>query len=711
MKIKTIKILFISLVLIINFFVILGVEITKAYTPPIGIPDPDFGINESHTMYVGQKFDFDGDSILEEWEEYKDAGNGPYTHYINKNHPLATDKNNIFWTADLPRLSIPVTLSAGSVVEIHGFLYTTIMAGKSQYIIDASGTVDKPIFFRGIGWVDNPTFGSEINTRGQYIIFENLNMKYVGFSFPYRQNGIYYDVHHTSVRNCNLFGEGINKGSASVISVRSNFEHPVNNIVIYNNEISKFWKYDALVENDYHGAGVGANVTNFRLLNNNIHHLGGDSIQVNYYADSPNVIPNHIYIGKNDMHSNYENAVDLKGCRDVIISQNKMHDFAYAPTVSHYDTKDHTERAWFLYNEIYNVTTSNANSVTGGSDEIYFIGNIIHNIQSASWTSLAFSSWSSKRLYILNNTVFNSDGGINFFGTDILARATIINNIFTNLNTEKYVSLTNTAYAEKALIYNNIFYYSSWVPNIYGNQHESLTINPLLVDEYNNNAHLQFKSPAINAGEGVLINQIYATFEDLYPGQSIRYDFDWNPRPINGPRTIWAYEYIDDYIPPIITNPRQSTAAQSSPSSISLAPTQSSTSAKSSPSSISLTPARTSTPIPSIKQLQTNNNVTESVNNIKTTNNSGTINNEMLKTKNYVKQLIISKWRLNKTNEWKMYINAIDLFVNKQNKEELLILLKKIWLLRDKLDLKTTLKYANVLDYLEASIWIKLKQI
>ena len=47
------------------------------WKPPIGIPQPPFGIVESHTMYQGQLYDYDNDGTPE--APYKDAGNGPYT--------------------------------------------------------------------------------------------------------------------------------------------------------------------------------------------------------------------------------------------------------------------------------------------------------------------------------------------------------------------------------------------------------------------------------------------------------------------------------------------------------------------------------------------------------------------------------------------------------------------------------------------------------
>jgi hypothetical protein len=76
--------------------------------------------------------------------------------------------------------------------------------------------------------------------------------------------------------------------------------------------------------------------------------------------------------------------------------------------------------------------------------------------------------------------------------------------------------------------------------------------------------------------------------------------------------------------------------------------------------------------------------------------------------KNYTNQLIISKTKLNKTTSWKSQIKSIDILINKQTTEKLEIIFKNIWPIKSKMNQKTKNKYADLLDYLEASIWIKL---
>ena len=70
---------------------------------------------------------------------------GPYTHYVDHDHPDATDVANPFGTPTTPRQTVPnlVNLAAGSVVEIHGGAFA------AQGALRGTGTATAPIFIRG----------------------------------------------------------------------------------------------------------------------------------------------------------------------------------------------------------------------------------------------------------------------------------------------------------------------------------------------------------------------------------------------------------------------------------------------------------------------------------------------------------------------------------------------------------------------------------
>ncbi|MDT8302834.1 MAG: hypothetical protein RQ760_15235, partial [Sedimentisphaerales bacterium] len=116
-----------------------------AWQPPIGIPAPSFGINENVDMYIGQQYTFtDGRGTIN--YPISSVSGNPYTHYVDKNNSNATDTNNPYGTESTPRLTIPTTLTEGSVVEIHGGPYTY---GSRIWTWTSQGTAQKPVFIRG----------------------------------------------------------------------------------------------------------------------------------------------------------------------------------------------------------------------------------------------------------------------------------------------------------------------------------------------------------------------------------------------------------------------------------------------------------------------------------------------------------------------------------------------------------------------------------
>jgi hypothetical protein len=501
------------------------------YVPPVGIPAPTFGIDESHQMYAGQTYAAGGFI-------YKDAGNGPYTHYVDGTASNCNDANvGGYGDAANPRCRIPTTLAAGSVIEVHGSGYTARMAGKTQFVLTLSGTSSNPIFFRGIG---NPQLNAPFQIDGQYTIIEGFYFNNVDSQVPYTQNGVYGTSKYISFRNNEFAGDGQNS-HGSVLGIATGDENNlVENIVVFNNYIHDYGDSDYTEENDYHAISPGVNSRNIWILDNHVHDMGGDSVQVRFYSSAPNLTPQYIYIGRNEFHDDGENAVDLKGCLDVIVSQNKMYNYdgfsgdtgPASITSNHYDTPSSNvaKRVWYIFNEMYDSEI--ANVVSSGPDEIYFIGNKIHGITQGP----AFNSWGSYNIHILNNVVSNSISGLSISGGDGTHYLRLKGNIFTDLVNQDYVTLDNSGYSSRADISNNVFYSSMGIPNVDGNSINEKNIDPLL----NTDSSLQSHSPAINTG---IEADAYQTFENLY-GLNIRVGFDGNVRPINSADwDIGAFEY------------------------------------------------------------------------------------------------------------------------------------------------------------------------
>jgi hypothetical protein len=507
-----------------------------AYTMPLGIPEPPFGINETHEMYAGQYYEAGG-------FDYKDAGNGPYTHYIDNTDPNATDTDNPYGDPSKPRMTFPLTMPAGSVIEIHGTGYTTSI---DRFKLVTEGTEALPVFMRGYSADASIIINKKTHVSGEYLIIENLHFYDASLVIPHMQNSYPYHAAYICVRNNEIEGTGEFKSGGGLLIKSVSDEEIAENIVVYNNEIHHCGQHDSTSENDSHAVSLGMNVKYFWMLNNHVHHNGGDSFQVKYASESPNLIPQYIYIGGNDMHDDAENAVDLKGSLDVVVSENKMYNYdGYTDTtemgvvfVAHSGPSTYPENVWVINNDIHDAKLAGCRVTSG--DEIYFVGNRVYNITNpTTGEAAAFGSWNSAEQYIVNNTITNSDIGIDYSGVD--NTVVIENNIFSELNSDAYIVLSNSVYLANAVLENNLFYHSTLTPSIDGNDTSSLFTAPLFSSEENDDFTLSASSPARDAGK---LSAVYQTFFDTY-GLDISSDAAEITRPQADSWDIGAYEYID----------------------------------------------------------------------------------------------------------------------------------------------------------------------
>ncbi len=342
----------------------------NGWQPPIAIPMPEFGIRETvESVYGDPEF---------------------FTHYVDNTHAVATDDSNEFGSLDQPRLTIPGDVEAGSVVLVAGGPYVN----DSILRLRNSGTVDAPIFLRGRPDAI-PKVNRAVAIHAAYIIVEHLDFDYENgtknLSIRPETDPAAEEVHHVAVRGCELHNYNRDlgaTGNSSMIGISNG--HNDNDVYVHNVVIWANYIHDngdaTLAERDIHGVSVSANAREVWIVDNHSHHNSGDSVQINYYRTPPYNIPHHIYIGRNDFHDDQENAIDLKGCRDIIISQNRIHDYeglsrgaavGYGTGMVIHHADDHAERVLVLYNEIWGCTSTGI-TVSHETDEIYLVGNVIH---------------------------------------------------------------------------------------------------------------------------------------------------------------------------------------------------------------------------------------------------------------------------------------------------------------------------------------------
>ena len=354
-----------GLFLILGFFVLFELGIVFAWEPPIGIPRPEFWIEESYRMY-----DIEANRNPSLLYAMNEEG-GFYTHYVD-NSVSCIDSGNPYGTAANPRCTIPTIVSdvpEGSVVEIHGEQYNK----KGFITLNFVGTKEKPIFIRGYSQADKPVFNITGGFRvgGRYTIIENLALSATAISFHYSL--AFRD--HISIRNIEAFGPNAAIGVGNI-----GYTVPASQIVFYNNYIHDTAidiKGDTDTPSGNVGIAVNSNSNHIWVVDNHVHRTGSDS----FHSGHACVNIDHVYIGRNEFHHDKENAIDIKAVRDFIISENKIYGYrgscSSGADAIRVNDEGEQDNIWIIFNEIYDSDVGIA--PYGAIFRPYVIGNLIYD--------------------------------------------------------------------------------------------------------------------------------------------------------------------------------------------------------------------------------------------------------------------------------------------------------------------------------------------
>ena len=304
--------------LVLNLTMDTDKEITanfKTWESPIGLPEPEFGIFETYRMYD------DPANRNPDLTYHQNAEGGYYTHYVDNTHPDATDSGNPYGTVSMPRNTIPGNLPEGSVVEVHGGPYSYWNLSGDYYTtwISGTGTEEKPVFIRGAAGETPIHTKMRIQAEGcSYVVIENFNLDDSTIGLSYRMVS-----DHISFRNLEVHG-GPPMTTAAVSAGDVGHSH----IVVYNNYIHNNGDPEWHDENDFcavkAGGRGGEHPEHIWVVDNHMHGNGGDSISAD---GQPGNLVRYYYVGRNIMHEEGENAVDLKESADVVLSENIMYGF------------------------------------------------------------------------------------------------------------------------------------------------------------------------------------------------------------------------------------------------------------------------------------------------------------------------------------------------------------------------------------------------
>lgn len=553
---------------------LLNAAASHAWEPPIGIPPPPFGISESHTMYAQKQFDYNSNGQLEAGEAYRDAGHGPYSHYVDNTHSACTDDNN-YGSPAKPRCRVPQQLPAGSVVEIRGRYNAS---HNSPRDIVAQGTADRPVFIRGASAALRPYISEQFNIRAStYLIIENLEFGdsdgvLGGFNSAGQfihggatgMSEIYGGTHHLAVRHCDIHGN-LSAGGINL--------YESEDIVIYHNDIHDTGNYQSPDDNPRNGAdqgalGVGKQTKRIWVVDNTCWRNGRACTSINpgYYSDGSvgNAQIQYVYVGRNVGRENRETNFWTKHASHVIFSQNTASaavDFRYPNRRGGAMGFQYgPENVWFLFNHIYDAPIgimTQGDSVNNPGQNSYFIGNIIHNIHHGSgvtynpndgWSGAAIRLSNGGNRHVIGNTIYDVDAGIN---TPSQSSLFIYDNIISNVTIPQshhiFIQYPRTWDIKNCLFFQNgaparirigeKVYSSSELINI-GSGQGSITADPKFVNPVAGDFHIKPDSPAVNAA---LKRSVYDTFRSLY-GIDISKDIEKVARPQGANFDVGAYE-------------------------------------------------------------------------------------------------------------------------------------------------------------------------
>ncbi len=277
----------------------LDVEAPDAYMIPTGIPDPGFGIADEPPADPS------------EWPNAEVAG-----YYYLDNSGTCSDTNTYGYPNN-PRCTIPSSpvVPAGKKMVIKAspspyFTRSSVAwqqfrldgaAGNRAWLIGVNDGPNKPIIKNNIAQPN-----TNIRMEGSYWTIDGLIFD---DAIPSVRADLgtesYVVIRHSEIRN-----KSGTVGSATSMNVSTQNGLYFDNRIHDNGRIEE----DLSAEHDMHGIQVSS-PTNLWILDNIFHENAGDAVQIN--GDCHN-----IYIGRNKMHSEGENAVDTKSFDTLIVSEN-----------------------------------------------------------------------------------------------------------------------------------------------------------------------------------------------------------------------------------------------------------------------------------------------------------------------------------------------------------------------------------------------------
>ena len=468
---------------------------------------------------------------------------GAATYFIDNTHPNASDADNPNGGPARPRRTIPASLRAGAIVEISGGPYEL----TREQTWTAEGTPERPVIIRGTRFPVVQGASSQLNIEGSYLAIHGLVFDSVRLRAGPR------GLHHFALLDSELRNW---TGSATALVAFGSAAGGANeHIVISGNHIHHHGRIGTATEQDTHGVVIGSGVRHVWIVGNRIHHNAGDSIRIGTNPPAPEPQAEFVYIGRNELHDNGENAIDVKQCRNVVIAENVMYGFKVPASgsargeaiVAHYNPS----RVWVINNQIRDSARGIVSTSASG---FYVVGNLVTGIHDDAGGSHAVIFRSTRDAHIVNNTVWDVDGGLSITGPGAVVTGNIVGGVRSG---GALVAFGDTRAAAASSVLNNLFAAGGMIG--FGRRQASLDDGLARVGRQQANRvgeprfvpggfTVSSTSPARDAGSGTAKGEmpaVYRMFREQYPAaEGILADISGTARP-QGPRwDIGAYEFI-----------------------------------------------------------------------------------------------------------------------------------------------------------------------
>lgn len=275
------------------------VEDASSYTMPVGIPDPGFGLADEPP------------ADPPEWPNSVAAG-----YYYLDNSGVCSDSSPYGYPLS-PRCTIPTVPIVGAgkkmVVKASPLPYHTRSSNWHQFQLN--GAPGQRAWLVGVNNGPNkPVIKADPTKPNTIIRMEGSYWTIDGIVFDDAIPTVRADLGAESyvvIRHSEMMNQDSTVGSATSMNVSTQNGLYFDNHIHDNGKIEE----NLSAEHDVHGIQVSA-VKNLWILDNVFHENAGDAVQVN------GVAANNIYIGRNKMHSEGENAIDTKSFNVLIASEN-----------------------------------------------------------------------------------------------------------------------------------------------------------------------------------------------------------------------------------------------------------------------------------------------------------------------------------------------------------------------------------------------------